>query len=139
MNSPLSSIVTDLFMHEIEQEALQSSPQKPSLCFRYGDDIFTILPYDKTVKHISLSHKQRTATTIYYRKRGRKLTTLSWYSCEKREDGCLRYIIYQKTIHTHCYLQVNSHHHPAHLNSVINTLVHSSLLLTDQWHTRHKK
>ncbi|XP_074035217.1 uncharacterized protein [Leptinotarsa decemlineata] len=40
MGSPLSPVVANLFMEEIETEAIATSPLKPKLWLRYFDDIF---------------------------------------------------------------------------------------------------
>ena len=51
---------------------------------------------------------------------------------KKKQDGKLTHTVYRKPTHTNRYLNANSHHHPAQLHSVINTLVTRSPKLADQ-------
>ena len=42
MGSPVSTIVANLYMENLEGEALQSAPNPPRLWLGYVDDIFVI-------------------------------------------------------------------------------------------------
>jgi hypothetical protein len=57
----------------------------------------------------------------------------------KKQDGRLAHTVYRKPTHTNRYVNEDSHHHPAQLHSVINTLVTRSLKLADQNHQLEEK
>lgn len=52
----------------------------------------------------------------------------------RKPDGTLGYTVYRKPTHTNRYLNAFSHHHPAQLQSVINTLICRSKRLSDDEH-----
>ena len=43
MGSPLSPIVANLFMEDLETKALATAPSTPNIWKRYVDDTFTII------------------------------------------------------------------------------------------------
>jgi hypothetical protein len=52
----------------------------------------------------------------------------------KKSNGTLGHTIFRKETHTNRYLNANSHHHPAQIYSVVNTLVTRVKKLTDETH-----
>ncbi|KAK5650370.1 hypothetical protein RI129_001399 [Pyrocoelia pectoralis] len=50
----------------------------------------------------------------------------------RNNDNNFNYSVYRKPTHTNRYLNANSHHHPTQLNSVIETLIVTSLRLTEK-------
>ena len=56
MGSPISSLVTNLFMEEFESKVISYAPNPPRLCIRYMDDIFVIQHAENShqfLQHIS--------------------------------------------------------------------------------------
>ncbi|XP_011858605.1 PREDICTED: uncharacterized protein LOC105556144 [Vollenhovia emeryi] len=49
----------------------------------------------------------------------------------RNEDGTLSHNVYRKPTQTDRYLHANSHHHPAQKNSVISSLVHRALSISE--------
>ena len=47
IGSSLSPIISNLFMESLEERAIESSPQKPSIWLRYVDDTFVVWPHGR--------------------------------------------------------------------------------------------
>ena len=45
MGSPLSPMMANIFMEDLEMHALETSPCKRKVWLRYVDDVFAIWPY----------------------------------------------------------------------------------------------
>lgn len=54
----------------------------------------------------------------------------------KKPNGSLGHTIYQKKTHTNRYLNAQSHHHPAQINSVAKTLISRTKRLADKDHLK---
>ena len=54
MGSPLSPLVLDLVMEDVEKRALSTSLFEPIFYKRYVDDIFTIFPTDKITELLNV-------------------------------------------------------------------------------------
>jgi hypothetical protein len=50
----------------------------------------------------------------------------------RKMDGSLCHRVYHKPTHTNLYLHQNSHHHPAHKQSVLASLIQRATALCDQ-------
>ncbi|XP_074030565.1 uncharacterized protein [Leptinotarsa decemlineata] len=55
-----------------------------------------------------------------------------------KSNNSFSHTVYQNPTYTNCYLNAKSQHHPAQLNSVLNSLVHRSIRLTDN-HNRSRE
>jgi retron-type reverse transcriptase len=49
MGSPLSPVIANFFMEDLEERALNQATHKPTCWYRYVDDIFAIWPHGKGV------------------------------------------------------------------------------------------
>lgn len=56
MCSPLSLVVANLFMEDIEKKAFLSALLKPSVFLRYGDNMFVVWPHGKQTLVNFLQH-----------------------------------------------------------------------------------
>ena len=106
MGSPISPIVANLFMEDLEIKALATSPHQPSLWKRFVDDTFIVIK--KAHKDSLLQHVHSIDNNIRF-------------TCEEsKEDGSIPFLdiliipgkegklnttVYRKPTHTDLYLQ----------------------------------
>ena len=125
MGSPISPIVANLFMEDLEVKALSTAPTPPTLWKRFVDDTFIII--QRTSKESFLKHLNSIDDNIHF-------------TCEEpNEDGSIAFLdmlitpdengrlntsVYRKETHTDQYLHWDSHHSIASKNSVVGTLFH---------------
>ena len=117
MGSPVSPIVANLFMEDLEQRAMESASAelRPTLWKRYVDDTLEVIKRGKVdawsahlnnmdpTGSIKFIHEVETDNTIAF------LDTL----LERKEDGSVKVKVYRKKTHTNQYLAFDSHH-PLH-------------------------
>ena len=111
MGSPISPIVANLYMEDLETKAIQSAPHTPAFWKRFVDDTFVI---------IKSSHKQEFLDHI-----NSIDSNIQFTSEESREDGSMPFLdmliipqedgtfyttIYRKPTHTDMYVQWDSQH-----------------------------
>ena len=68
VGSSLSLVVNNIFMEHFEEKALDTLEQKPSLCLRYVEDTFLILPHglDSVQEFCSLINNLKTYYQVYH-------------------------------------------------------------------------
>ena len=116
MGSPMSPVVANLYMEEIEETVLKRMPRevRPRLWKRYVDDIFVIIKKSKTdtILHYLNSFNKCIQFTVEHES-SRKLQFLD--CLVKRGDmGVISTSVYRKPTHTNKYL----HYRSAHTQSV---------------------
>ena len=127
MGSPVSPIVANLFMEDLEQRAMETAPDdlRPKLWKRYVDDTLEVIRRGKVVEwsehlnrmdptgSIKFTHEEETDNSIPF------LDT----HIHRRYDGSIKVKVYRKKTHTNQYLTFDSHH-PLHQKmGVIRTLM----------------
>ena len=125
MGSPLSPIVTNIFMENIEKEALETAPHPPSLWNRFVDDTFVILEAqykDELFHHINSLDENIKFTAENTKADGSMpfLDTL----VTPESDGSLSSTVHRRPTHTNQYLQWDSHHAISNKYSVTSSLLH---------------
>ena len=123
MGSPVSPVVTNLYMQDFKHRTLTSAVNSPRLWKRYVDDTFFILQQsqkEKFLQHINSVDPSINFTTEEPRQDGSVpfLDTL----VTPQEDGTQTTSVYRKPTHTDLYLQWVSHHSLACKYSVSNAL-----------------
>ena len=123
MGSPVSPVVANLCMEEIEKTAINATSVSPKFWKRYVDDSLCIIKRDAVASfHDSLnSIDQHISFTIEHES---FLDTLIL-----RDNGKLLVDIYRKPTHTDRYLDFHSHHDRKHKSSTAETLLHRALNL----------
>ena len=123
MGSPISPIVANLFMEDLEVQAINTSPNPPDLWKRYVDDTFTIIK--KANRSSFLEHINSINPNIQFSSketwRDGSMTFLD-ILITPDEDGKPSTSLYRKPTHTDLYLQWDSHHTMPSKYSVVGTL-----------------
>ena len=125
MGSPISPIVANLFMEDLEVKALSTAPTPPTLWKRFVDDTFIII--QRSYKESFLQHLNSIDGNIHF-------------TCEEsNEDGSIAFLdmlitpdengrlntsVFRKETHTDQYLHWDSHHSISSKYSVVGTLFH---------------
>ena len=125
MGSPISPIVANLFMEDLEIRPLVTSPCPPTLWKRYVDDTFTIIKKshkDAFLKHINCIHQNIQFTCEETSEDG-SIPFLDMLIIPD-EDGRLNTTVYRKPTHTEQYLHWDSHYAIPSKYSVIGTIYH---------------
>ena len=128
MGSPVSPIVANLYMEEVERRALDSfHGVSPSHWFRYVDDTWVKIKTHEVQPFTE--HINSVDNNIKFTREDVKDNTLPFLDCEVRieEDRTLSVGVYRKPTHTDQYLLFDSHHPLEHKMSVIRTLQHRAL------------
>ena len=125
MDSPISPLVANLFMEELEVQAIRTSTTPPTLWKRYVDDTFTIIKKnnrDSFLQHLNSIHPKIKFTCGEVREDG-SMPFLD-ILVTPEEDGSLKTSVFRKTTHTNLYLQWDSYHTIPSKYSVSGTLYH---------------
>ena len=100
MGSPLSPIIANVIMEEIEQTALSTYLNPPSLWLRYVDNVYAIM--EKTEVQPFHDYLNTISTSIKFTKELEKSGQLAFLdvSVQQMEDGSLATSVYRKPTHT---------------------------------------
>ena len=125
MGSPISPIVANLLMEDLETKALATAPSTPKIWKRFVDDTFTIIK--KAHKDVFLDHINSIDSNIHFTyedpKEDGSIPFLDMLIIPD-EEGRLNTTVYRKPTHTDQYLHWDSHHAITSKCSVIGTLYH---------------
>ena len=140
MGSPISPIVANLFMEDLEVQAITTSPSPPVLWKRFVDDTFTII--QKQHKNSFLEHLNTINPSIKFTSEetrpGGSMPFLN-ILITPRNDGSLQTSVYRKCTHTDLYLQWDSHHTIPSKYSVVGTLYHRAKTICSNQDVLHKE
>jgi hypothetical protein len=125
MGSPLSSVLCNLFLEDLENRAISSFATKPEVFVRYIDDIFFVWPQTECDisefrAHLN-SQDNSFELTVELEKDG-KISFLD--ILVSRAAGCIATEVYRKPTNSDLYLQYNSCHPKSVKNGIVNTLLH---------------
>ena len=141
MGSPISPIVANLFMEDLEVQAIRTSPTPPSLWKRFVEDTFTIIKKEDRssfLQHLNSIHQNIKFTCEEVRDDG-SMPFLDILVTPK-EDGSLSTSVFRKQTHTDLYLQWDSQHTISSKYSVAGTLYHrAKTVCSDQQLQKKKK
>ena len=130
MGSPISPLVANLFMEELEVQAIRTSTTPPILWKRFVDDTITVIKKnnrDSFLQHLNSIHSKIKFTCEEVREDGSMPFLDILVTPEK--DGSLKTSVFRKTAHTDLYLQWDSHHTIPSKYSVAGTLFHRATIV----------
>ena len=110
MGSPVSAVIANLVMEDIEHRALTTAPVSPSFWKRFADDVISAVSQDEFV--VLLQHLNSIEPSIQFtveRETDGKLPFLDTY-VQRTTDGKFETVVYRKPIHAYKYLSFNSQH-----------------------------
>ena len=138
IGSPVSPIVTNLYMEYFEQKAIITAPTPRFWC-RYVDNTFDIhkeIHKQAFLKHIN-SVDPAIQFTVETNKEDGAIPFLDTI-VKSEVDGILSITVYRKPTHTNQYLQWDSHHHLSAIFSVIHTFSHRAQTVCSNPELLHK-
>ena len=122
MGSPVSAVMANIVMENLEQKAISSSLTAPQLWKRYVDDVCAAAKpseLDDFQKHLN-SIEQSIQFTIETEK-NQELPFLD-VCVGRKNNGLLKTKVYRKPTHTERYLSFDSHHPISHKKAVVRSL-----------------
>ena len=124
MGSPVSVVVANLVMENIEDRALSSFHTPPRFWRRYIDDTCTVLPQGLVTSfHEHLNSIDKNIQFTVEKESSGQMPFLD-VLLMREEDGTVSTSVYRKPTHTDQYLAFESHHPMAHKRAVVRTLMH---------------
>jgi hypothetical protein len=127
MGSPVSPLIANLFMEDLEEKAITTAPQeiRPRFWKRYVDDILAIVPRKAVpdlLNHLNSMDNTGSIKFTHEEMKDCHIPFLDADICVKH-NGEIKLKIFRKPTHTNQYLSFHSHHHISHKMSVVRTLV----------------
>ena len=124
MGSPISPVLAELVMDEIEETAISQLPHPPKWWFRYVDDSHSCLKKDQVDefhKHLNSINPNIQFTLELENTNGQGLPFLDTITSRRGTE--IQVDVYRKPIHADRYLNFFSRHPLCHKRSVVNTLL----------------
>ena len=130
MGSPVSVVVADLVMEEVEQRALGSYSSPPKIWKRFVDDSFLIIKRDELDSFFEHINGIENSIKFTVEKEVDGAIPFSDCKISRTPDGKLFSTVYRKPTHSDRYLNFNSDHPLEHKRAVVNTLMHRAAVLS---------
>ena len=130
MGSPISPIVANLYMEDLETKVTQSAQNPPSFRRRFVDDTLTIMKSPQVESFLnslnSIDHHIQ-----FTKGESRPDGSMPFLDIliTPKEDGSLSTTVYSKPTHTDLYLQWDSNHTITSKYSVVGTLHHRAQVI----------
>ena len=129
MGSPVSPIVANIFMENLERNAILTMKDRPRLWLRFVDDVLAIVK--RTSLPSMLEHLNKQNAAITFTMEVEKDGKLPFLDGEiERENTRLNLSVYRKPTHSGRYLNFNSHHPISAKCSTADALFNRAELIT---------
>ena len=122
MGSPLSVVVVNLVMEDVEQQALSIFHSPPQFWRRYVNDTCTALPLDLVDSFHKHLNSIDPCIQFTMEESNGQLPFLD-ILLSREEDGSICTSVHCKATHTDQYLCFQSHHPASHKRAVVRTLM----------------
>lgn len=141
MGSPLSSIISNLFMEDFESKGLASAPFKPNMWKRFIDDTFINWPHGHEKLDLFLQHLNNLSSSIKFTMEIKINDILPFLDVliSKRNDVSFSHQVFQKKTHMEQYLHASAHHFLAQKFGVLNTLAACAVRVSVKDHLEEEK
>ena len=127
MGSPVSPLIANLFMEDLEKKAIATAPVEigTRIWKRYVDDVLTIIPKDAVPQFTQHINAIDPTNSIKFTSEIMTDNHIAFLDADihVKNDGTIKFKVYRKATHTNQYLAFTSHHHLSHKLSVARTLV----------------
>ena len=109
-HSPISAVIANLYMEVFEEQAIESTTQKPKIWKHYVDETITIL--DRSYVECLLQHLNSQQPTIRFTMETEKDNKIVFLDSSVMREPYRRLTnsVYRKPTHTNQYLAHDSHH-----------------------------
>lgn len=124
MGSPLSPCVSNIYMEDFENKAIETHQHKPNLWLRYVDDTFIIWKHGRDHLDRFLDHINSITESIKFTMEIEENNQLPFLDVlvKRCDNQTLKTQVYRKATHTGRYLNFTSNHHPNVLVGVAKCL-----------------
>lgn len=124
MGSPVSPIVCNIYMEDVERKAIETAAHPPLWWFRYVDDTHCKLKRQYSQEFVD--HLNTIDPDIQFTTEGEVDGALAFLDTItiRQEDGSIKVQVYRKSTHTDQYLNFKSNHPLDHKLGVARTLLH---------------
>jgi len=139
MGSPVSAVIANMVMEDVETRALNTFISGPQRWKRYVDDTFVLLKQDKLIDFFNHINAVENSINFTMEKEKNGSTAFLDTLITRLEHGQLSTKVYRKPTHAGKYLHFRSEHPLAHKCAVLNTLLHRADKLCDQESERKKE
>ena len=130
MGSPVSVVIAEIVMQNIEERALSTCRQTIPLWLRYVDDTFTAVRHDEI--DAFHNHLNEQNTDIQFTREVEENGKLPFLDClVSHNDNSLRTTVYRKPTHTDRLLDESSYNPTSHKATTIRTLTRRAQLVCD--------
>ncbi|XP_063924731.1 uncharacterized protein LOC135138683 [Zophobas morio] len=132
MGSPLSPVVANILMETFEDTAIESAQPKPKVRFRDMDDTFVIWPHGQNALSVFHDHLNSQHPDIQFTMGVETNNCLPFLDVmvTRLPEGRLGHSVYRKPTHSDRYLHATSHHHCTQKRSVIGSLIHRAIKIS---------
>lgn len=137
MGSPISPIVAEIFMQELEKKLVKNN-RNIIYWRRFVDDVFAIIRIRRKSHILSLINSFHESIQFTFEDEQQGQLPFLDLMLYKKPDNSIGHQIYRKPTHTNLYLNYHSFHPPAHKIGVTDTLLTRALRLSDEDHLENE-